>query len=200
MKVSDWDAARTGKRAAEDIVRLVRVYGELDASGRAELLGFAVQNLARQRRDCRVHSGPVEDAIQAWLSELAAATYPGAHQAACLLRHLADIEPDWQEMVFTDGQLAVVLSTFDAAASVAEGIYAGYAQRLASADASNRPPDPAEFFRIKVPADDFREFNGDEWALDARAWQSEVRRQCVNVFEDLVLAWRARFFEALFED
>jgi len=40
----------------------------------------------------------------------------------------------------------------------------------------------------------------DEWVLDEKAWQAEIRQRCVLEFAQLIAHWRRNFFEALLSE
>jgi hypothetical protein len=186
---------RARRGTADDIAVLVRLYACLGASGKGDTLWAAAQALAAQRvAGLKGSDGQPVDPGE-WLADLASSTMPTGDGAAGLVEYASGVEPDARRMMFQEGCLSTVLCASEEALSLGEGAYLVYMSIRGNAD--EEPPDPAPYIGIKVPQEDYLEWQDDGWVVNEQAWQAEIRRRCILDFAAMIAEWRGNFFDAL---
>jgi len=178
----------------QDIINLISLYDQGDKS---QLLSAAAEAFVGSRLNglCG-DDGEVLEARE-WLALLATETRPHGDEVGRMLAFAAGVCPDWEEAIFNDGALSVVLYEFGEEYAQAEGIYAGYTSIRSNTSAMYEPPDPAELFQISVSKMDFTDWTGEEEEFDSEAWGQEIYHRCVLEIASYVRGWRSNFFGEL---
>jgi hypothetical protein len=176
------------------IVRLLQMYA--GSSQKLAVMEAAVQCVAFQRIRSGCKASLHDERVYDWLTEVAQSSFPHDNDVSTLMSFVADRHCDGYRLLLVDGWLQAVLCTSDGEFDAAESIYISYEYTRSTELLGYEMPEPAQFLNVRVDKQDFSDFDFETgWSLDQKAYDLEVRHQCVLKFTSFVAWWRSRFFE-----